>query len=61
MAKAHAKAFRDIPNVLLAGVFNRTKSRAEAFAKEFQILNVYNSTEELWRSTQADLVEISVS
>ncbi len=60
MAREHAKAFADIPGVTLAGIHSRTRSRAESLAKEFNILSVCDSIEELYDKTCADLVVITV-
>lgn len=60
MAREHARAFKDIEGVVLAGIFSRTRARAEALAAEFGILGVFDSTEELYLKTRADLVVISV-
>lgn len=59
MTSEHIKAFADI-NVELAGIFSRTKSRAEALAQELNIPIVCDSVEELYKVTKADLVVISV-
>ena len=60
MTSEHLKAFKDIPNVELTGIYSRTRSRAEALAKEFRLPNVCDSVDELYKSTKADLVVVSV-
>lgn len=59
--RAHIQAFRDVPNVTLVGIYNRTREKAQALADEFGILQVVDSIEELYRATQADLVVVTVS
>lgn len=60
MTTEHIKAFKKIPNVQLAGIFSRTRSKSESVALEFGIEKVCDSIEELFLSTKADLVVISV-
>ena len=60
MTSEHLKAFAGLEDVEFSGIFSLTKSRSEALAKQYGIKNVYNSVEELYESTRADLVVISV-
>jgi predicted dehydrogenase len=60
MAREHMKAFSDIGSVVLAGIHSRTKSRALVLANEFNIDGVFDSIEELYVKTKADMVIISV-
>jgi predicted dehydrogenase len=60
MAREHIKAFKSIPDVSIAGIYSRTKSKAEVVAKEFDIGFVCCSITELYEKTQADLVIIAV-
>ncbi len=60
MAREHCRAFSDIENVIIAGVFSRTNSRALDLAAEFSIGQVYSSVYELWSGTKADIVIITV-
>jgi predicted dehydrogenase len=60
MGTEHAKAFKDIPEADLCGIFSRTHSRAENLAKDVGIPNTCRSIAELYEKTQADLVVISV-
>jgi predicted dehydrogenase len=60
MAKEHLKAFRDIPGTSLAGIFSRTRSKAEALAREMNVGVVCDSIPELYEKTRADLVVIAV-
>lgn len=60
MAKEHIKAFADIKEIELAGIFSRTRSKAEILAAEYGIATVCNSVAELYEVTKADLVIVSV-
>lgn len=60
MAREHIIAFRDLPNIELAGIYSRTNEKAEALALKYQIKNVSHSIEDLYHSTHADLVVIAV-
>jgi predicted dehydrogenase len=60
MAREHARAFRDIPGVDLAGVWSRTPERAEALGAELSLPGVAHSIEELFHKTRANLVIIAV-
>lgn len=55
IASIHAKAIDAIPNAKLLGVFNRTKEKAIAFAKEYDCI-AYDSIEELLESNDVDIV-----
>lgn len=61
MAREHARAFRDNPDIKIVGIFSRTNERAKVLADEFNIKRVYDSVDELWNGTRAHLVVISVS
>ncbi|MDY0042444.1 MAG: Gfo/Idh/MocA family oxidoreductase, partial [Desulforhabdus sp.] len=60
MAREHARVFADIPGVSLAGIHSRTRTHAEAVAREFNIANICDSADELYERTRADLVVITV-
>jgi len=60
MAQEHIKAFKDIPEVSLCGIFSRTKSRAQNLSIQYGIENVYDSVSDLYTGTKADLVIVSV-
>ena len=60
MSKEHIKVFKTLDNVQVSGIFSRTKSRAASLANEFEIDGVYDSIEELYLETKADMVIISV-
>jgi predicted dehydrogenase len=60
MAREHARAFRDLPGVTLAGITGRTRARAEALAAEQGIAAVFDSVDELYAKTRADIVVVTV-
>ena len=60
MAGEHIKAFRDIPDVELSGIFSRTVSRAKSLAKDFGVHTVCLTLDELYEKTRANLVVIAV-
>ncbi|AYV57212.1 gfo/Idh/MocA family oxidoreductase [Leptospira kmetyi] len=60
MIAEHIKAFQNISNVELSGIYSRTKSRAESLAKEFGISIVANSISELYNETNASVVVVGV-
>jgi predicted dehydrogenase len=61
MAREHIKAFSNLPNVSIVGVYSRTKSKAIVLADEFDIPYVANSVKELYEETNSDAVLITVS
>lgn len=60
MAREHARAFADVPGVVLTGVSSRTRQRAEQLARDFDIPYVCDSIPELRDRTGAHLVVIAV-
>ncbi len=60
MATEHAKAFSGLPGVVLAGVFSRTRARAEQLAASYSGMLVCDSVKELYERTRADLVVVTV-
>jgi len=60
MAREHIRAFADIPNVSVVGITSRTKARAESLAAEYHIPHVFDSVDELYEKTKADLVVVCV-
>jgi predicted dehydrogenase len=60
MIREHIRAFRDVPGVILAGIWNRTRDKAEALAAEFSIPFVAGSIGDLYAETGADIVVIAV-
>ena len=61
MAREHIRAFADMDQVRIAGIYSRTRSRAETLAAEYSLPVVYNSVSELYQRTRADLVVVTVS
>ena len=59
-ATEHARAFRDVPGVVLVGVHSRTRATAEEFARQHRIPVVCDSVAELYERTGADLVVVTV-
>lgn len=60
MAREHIRAFSDVPGVALAGIYSRTRSRAEELAGEFGVPQVCESMANLYENTQANLVVMAV-
>jgi len=60
MTVEHIKAFSKISSAELCGIFSRTKTRAEKISAQYEGLLVCNSISELYDTTKADLVVISV-
>jgi predicted dehydrogenase len=60
MASEHLKAFRDLPNIDLSGIYGRTRTKAAALAAEHGVGTVCDSVAELFEKTAADLVVVSV-
>ena len=60
MAQEHIRAFADVPDVEVAGIHSRTRSRAEALAQQHGVPDVCDSVAELYERTQADLVVVAV-
>lgn len=59
MAREHIRAFQDIAGVQVVGIQSRTRKRAEDLAKEFGVAGVYDSVEQLYGGTGADLVVVT--
>ena len=60
MAREHIRAFQDIPGVQIVGINSRTRVRAEEMAAQFNIPAVCDSVSELYDTTKADLVVVTV-
>ena len=60
MAREHIKAFRDLPGSSIAGICNRTRSKAEKLASEFGVPMVADSIDELYARTRADIAVVAV-
>lgn len=50
-------AWRELSDVECVGIYNRTRSKAEALAREFSIPAVYDDAEELLRNVRPDFVD----
>jgi predicted dehydrogenase len=61
MAREHLRAFSGLEGVTLAGIFSRTKARAQALACEFGIGEVCESIDALYARAHADIVVVCVS
>jgi len=61
MAREHIRAFKDIEDVEISGIYNRTTSKAETLAQEFGINTVATNTQELFEKTKANIVVIATS
>ncbi len=59
MAEEHMRAFAGLPGVAIAGIFSRTRTRAERLAATYHT-KVFDSVAELYQKTQADLVVVTV-
>jgi predicted dehydrogenase len=53
--------WREIPGAQCVAIYNRTRAKAEAYAREFQIPSVYDDAESLFRSEKLDFVDIVTS
>ena len=60
MTSEHIKAFADISEVKLAGIYSRTRKKSENIAFLFPGMIVCDSIEELYSKLKPDLVVISV-
>jgi predicted dehydrogenase len=60
MAREHLRVFQDVPGVDLAGLYGRTRVRAQALAGAHGVALVCGSVPELYERTRADLVVIAV-
>lgn len=60
MTTEHVKVFANIDNVILCGIYSRTRSRAEAIAASFHNMICCDSIASLYETCHPDLVVISV-
>ena len=60
MTREHIRAFQNVPGVTVAGIWNRTRDKAEALVKEFAIAHVASSIDDLYAATKADLAVLAV-
>lgn len=61
MAREHIRAFQAIPGVTVRGIWNRTRTKAEMLAAEFNIAEVATDIVDLQQRTAADLVVVAVA
>ena len=61
MAGEHLRAFSDIANITIAGIFSRTRIKSELLALKYSVEIICDSIKELYEKTESDLVIISVS
>ncbi len=57
-ARYQLSAWRELPRVHCVALYNRTRAKAEALAKEFGVPAVYGDPEELVRSEKPDFIDI---
>ena len=60
MAKEHMRAFADIPGVVLAGIVSRSREKVEALCGLYPSLKAYQTIDELYTETVADIVVVAV-
>ncbi|MDZ4390671.1 MAG: Gfo/Idh/MocA family oxidoreductase [Gemmatimonadales bacterium] len=60
MATEHAKALAALPGVEIVGVCGRTPAKAQALAEAYGVSS-YATVDELYRTTQADAVVVTVN
>jgi predicted dehydrogenase len=58
--KAHIRAFSDIPDVTVCGIYNRTYEKAMNVAHEYSISHCFKELDDLYSLGKPDLVVISV-
>jgi predicted dehydrogenase len=59
MAEEHMRAFAGLPGAVIAGIFSRTRTRAEKLASVYDT-KVFDSVADLYQKTKADLVVVTV-
>ncbi len=57
-ARYQLAAWREVPGVRCVALYNRTRAKAEALAREFKVPAVYDDAEELLRVECPDFVDI---
>lgn len=57
-ANYQISAWREFDGVKLLALYNRTRSKAEKFAKKFDVPKVYDTAEELMADPEIDFVDI---
>ena len=61
MAREHCRVFSSLQDAEIAGIYSRTRPKAEALAHDHGIPVVCDSIESLWQQTKADLVLVTVN
>jgi predicted dehydrogenase len=61
MANEHIKAFNDISDVCVLGIYSKTKLKSEKLAAIYNIQNVCDSIDDLYKKTKADIVVVCTS
>lgn len=61
MANEHIKAFNDISDVCVVGIYSKTKLKSDKLAAIYNIQNVCDSIDELYKKTKADIVVVCTS
>ena len=57
-ARYQLAAWRELEGAECAAIYNRTRGKAEALAREFNIASVYDDPEELLRNEQLEFIDI---
>lgn len=61
MAKEHLRVYQQIEQVEICGITSRTIEKARTLSNEFGGFPVFSSIQELYKTTQADLVIVAVN
>tara|TARA_X000000950_G_C13916078_1_gene661084 strand:+ start:3304 stop:4263 length:960 start_codon:yes stop_codon:yes gene_type:complete len=62
MSNEHIKVFKSLKKkFLIKGIYNRTKSKALTLSKKYKIPYVAKTIEDLYKTTSADLVVVSIN
>lgn len=60
MASEHIKAFSGLLNAQITGITSRTRTKAQELASNYPDVQVFDTIEEMYQKTQADLVIVTV-
>lgn len=60
MGYEHIRAFNALENVAVVGLHSRTREKAQNMASELEVPAVYDSIDDLYNNTQAELVIVAV-
>jgi hypothetical protein len=61
ISEEHLKVFSQIDDFELCGIYSRSIDKAITLSQKYKIKNVYNSIDDLYFTTKADVVIVSVS